>query len=499
MTSNPESQPEDLTAMAAHARLLREHYLQDPHRPGYHFVVPEGVHAPVDPNAALFWNGRYHLCYIYQHEGLHYWGHISSVDLVHWRHHPPALSPGEGDEGIFSGGVFIDQQGVATITYWRLGQPDGIAIATSTDPDLDHWHKNPHNPVLASTGFGWAQTPDGRVYGTADPSAIWFHHGRYYLLTGNLLVLKEFGEKRGQPEHLGDTLYLFVSDDLTHWEYLHPFYQSRREWTREFEDDMCPDFFALPSSPQGGPPSDRHMILFISHTLGCQYYLGRYAADHFEPESHGRMTWVDNQFFAPESLADPRGRRIMWAWIIDPRTPEAKAASGWSGVLSLPRVLWLGEDGTLRLQPAPELQCLRHRPRQHTDLQVLAGTDLPLPDCSGNSLELLVEMIPGEAAECGVKLGCAKVSYHPAEGRLQLHTSLGDATPVVESAPFQLAPGEPLRLQIFVDRCIVEVFANDRQAIARHHFPAHPDSTGVALFALGGNVAVPSVSAWDIL
>ena len=84
----------ELNHMITHARILREIYLQDPHRPGYHFVVPEGVHAPVDPNGALFWNGRYHLCYIYQHEGKHYWGHISSVDLLHWRHHPPALGWG---------------------------------------------------------------------------------------------------------------------------------------------------------------------------------------------------------------------------------------------------------------------------------------------------------------------------------------------------------------------------------------------------------------------
>ena len=37
------------------------------------------------------------------------------------------------------------------------------------------------------------------------PLAIWYKDGRYYLLTGSLLVLKEFGEKRQQPEHLGDT------------------------------------------------------------------------------------------------------------------------------------------------------------------------------------------------------------------------------------------------------------------------------------------------------
>ncbi len=504
----------DLQDMAARARLLREHYLRDPHRPGYHFVVPEGVHAPVDPNGALFWNGRYHLCYIYQHEGRHYWGHASSLDLLHWRHHPPALGPGEGDEGIFSGGVFVDGDKVV-VSYWRLGKPDGIAIATSSDPNLDHWTRHPANPVIVSEGgFGWTRRPSpGRggaiTAGVSDPSAIWWHEGRYYLLTGNLLVLREFGEKRGQPEHLGDTLYLFASDDLAHWTYLHPFYQSRREWTRAFEDDMCPDFFALPASPDGGPASDRHMILFISHTLGCQYYIGRYAGDRFEPETHGRMTWVDHEFFAPESLADARGRRIMWAWVFDRRGKEAKEASGWSGELSLPRVLWLGDDGALRMRPAEELDRLRYNPRTLADLSIADGADLALPGVRGDSLELNVELLPGAATQCGVKVCCSpdgeeetRIVYDAAAQALQIDTrqsSIGEGSKAVESAPLALAPGEPLRLRVYVDRSFVEVFANDRQAVARRIYPARPDSLGVALFARGGAVQASRIQAYEMM
>ena len=211
-------------------RALREKLLKDPHRPGYHFVSPEGRCAPFDPNAAIFWNGRYHLMYIVQTKKGHCWGHVSSTDLVYWRQHPLSLEPGEGDNGIFSGGVFVDKKGVATITYWGLGKPRGICIATSTDKNLDTWTKSPHNPVIRESHWGYtvvnAGKPNQVVYGAADPSAIWVNKGRYYMLTGNLLVLNEFGKKRKQAEHLGDTLYLFVSDDLAKWKYLHPFYKS---------------------------------------------------------------------------------------------------------------------------------------------------------------------------------------------------------------------------------------------------------------------------------
>ena len=53
---------------AAAARALRERLLSDPHRPGYHFVIPEGTGMPFDPNGAIFWNGRYHMFYIFQDE-----------------------------------------------------------------------------------------------------------------------------------------------------------------------------------------------------------------------------------------------------------------------------------------------------------------------------------------------------------------------------------------------------------------------------------------------
>ena len=48
------------------ARQLREQILSDPARPGYHVIVPEGKAMPFDPNGAIYWNGRYHLFYIFQ-------------------------------------------------------------------------------------------------------------------------------------------------------------------------------------------------------------------------------------------------------------------------------------------------------------------------------------------------------------------------------------------------------------------------------------------------
>ncbi len=106
-TGRVGSDPDNTNATT---RSLREKLLGDPFRPGYHFVVPEGRCMPFDPNGAIFWKGRYHLFYIFQDQRGHNWGHVSSTDLLHWRHHPTGLVA-----GMFSGNCFINNRGEATM------------------------------------------------------------------------------------------------------------------------------------------------------------------------------------------------------------------------------------------------------------------------------------------------------------------------------------------------------------------------------------------------
>ena len=111
-------QIENIATAIEHSRLLREKFLSDPYRPGYHFVIPEDIGVPGDPNGAFYANGRYHLMYLYacRSDGFR-WGHMSSTDLIHWRRHPDALIPDELDGGIFSGGAFVDDDGTVYLSY----------------------------------------------------------------------------------------------------------------------------------------------------------------------------------------------------------------------------------------------------------------------------------------------------------------------------------------------------------------------------------------------
>ena len=60
-------------------------------------------------------------------------------------------------------------------------------------------------------------------------------------------------------------------------------------------------------------------------------------------------------------MLDGSGRRLLLAWLREPRSAEVRRAAGWAGCLSLPQVLDIGADGHLTIEPAPELAVLRTR------------------------------------------------------------------------------------------------------------------------------------------
>jgi beta-fructofuranosidase len=502
-----------------HSRLLREKFLNDPYRPGYHFVVPEDIGMPGDPNGAFFANGRYHLMYLYACRSDNFrWGHISSIDLIHWRSHPDAVLPDDLDGGIFSGGAFLDDDGTCYMTYWGLPvkgkNQGGVRIIKSCDRHYEQWEKFA-DYVLPCTESGVHESQDAngsRMYlGCADPSNIWKKDGTYYMQMGNLSVLLKFKRdglhdwKKDEPGKIevpanirGDWVDLFKSKDLVNWEYAHRFYERNQEntWTAVDEDDMCPSFLPLPKARTGGEPSGKYLQLFISHNKGCQYYIGDYdkANDVFIPETHGRMTWTDNTFFAPEALVDPKGRQIMWSWLLD--NPKEENKNGWSGVYGLPRVLWLRDDNTLGIAPVPELEMLRYNEVSFGEV-CLEDEEFELQNINGTSCEIKLTIDTADLDETGIYLRASadfseytKIYYDRQSQKLVFDASHSgqQGRPIVESAPLELAEGEKLVLDIFVDKTVIEVFANDKQAICRRVYPEKQDSVHLYLYSTGSTV-----------
>ena len=460
---------------AESARSLRERVLSDPARPGYHFVVPEGVAMPFDPNGAIYWKGRYHLFYIFQDTRLDrkadHWGHVSSTDLFHWVHHPTGLL-----DGMYSGNCFINRDGVPTICYHQKGL--GNALAVALDDDLNEWRKLESNPITPNTREG--DEHHGR-YKSWDPFG-WLDGDTYYAIFGG-----------GRPG-------VAKSPTLDgEWRYSGDLFAHGVEGVSLDEDVSCADLFKL---------GDKDVLLCISHRLGCRYYVGVWKDEQFHPEAHGQMSWVDHSFFAPESLVDDKGRRIMWAWIMDEPQFGVRSQHGWSGTMSLPRVLTLDDNGQLRMDVPEEIEALRQEAFRKADLQVPAETEVAVEGVGGNSLELSIDMEGAENSAYGVKVCVSpdgqeetSVFYDAREKRLKVDTRKSgphDTPKAVEAGPLELIPGERLKLRVFVDRSVVEVFANGRQAVARRIYPARPDSIGVRLFSRGAPAHVHTFEAWQI-
>jgi len=145
--------------------------------------------------------------------------------------------------------------------------------------------------------------------------------------------------------------------------------------------------------------------------------------------------------------------------------------------------------------PLRELQSLRTNPREEQNITVKRDTEYALKNMAGDTMELELVIKAPTANEFGIKLLCAE------DGSGGFAISFGKDRKVLNvgyiNPPFELEEGEDLTLRIFIDKSMIEVFANDRQAaVAWHEYD--PKDLHVSLFSKGGELKVKNVSAWKM-
>jgi beta-fructofuranosidase len=414
---------------------IRQRFKQDFQRPTYHFLPPHNWMN--DPNGLIQWNGRYHL--FYQHNpdapawGNIHWGHAVSSDLVHWDDMPVALSPEPGsvdERGVWSGSA-VDNDGVVTVLYTgargRNHEQQTVCMATSHDPDLRTWTKYDNNPILD------APPAEYRGCGFRDPY-VWRSHGIWYMVIG-----------AGKPGG-SEAVLLYRSSNLLEWEFLYPLYENdaRNQYVYE-----CPNFFQM---------GDRWLLLFsIMEESHIEYVMGDYIGHDFIPLNKQRLDY--GVLYAPLTITDMRGRRMMWGWLRETRSPQAQQKAGWSGVQSLPRVLSLREDNTLRMQPAPELNTLRGA-HYHAETGIEASN--VLSQIRGQAYEFRLRFSYSDDAVFCVHSGddALCLTYDVRKQTL----SLGACTVTV------LPDNAPLDVHLYVDSSVIEVLVNERFSMSARFY-----------------------------
>ena len=491
----------------------RKAFAGDRHRPAYHYVNPESTLN--DPNGLCFWQGNWHLFYQAHppEDPRQHWGHAMSTDLVHWRDLPYAIYPNP-EMRCYSGSTLVEDDRVIAMYH---GTQAGNMVAVSNDPLLLNWSKVGGSAVIP------IEAPDGSElpYPVFDP-CIWSKDGVYYALSAGA---KPEGPA-GKPVRAH---YLFRSTDLEHWEYLHPFVEDDR-FTVVGDNGHCPYFW---------PIGDRHMLLFFSSTSGGQYLLGDYDTerDKFVATQGGKFNHgasIPSGVHAPSATPDGEGGLIA-IFNMNPGKPT----QGWDQIMTLPRRLTVDGDN-VRIEPAGDLESLRTDPVEAGPFTLPANEEVVLDDVVGNALELEVEIDAQTApmVELNVLRSPRREEYtriaffrergiratrwnvagglqpdaangwvynidKTANSVVTIDTSYASTAPDVlsrppETAAAQLGTNEPLRLRVFVDRSVVEVFANGRQCLAVRVYPDRDDSVGVSLRSQGAPSTVRSLSAWTL-
>ena len=488
------TQEEALAQNPLMQRLLasRQTYTNDPHRPIYHYINPEANLN--DPNGLCFWQGHWHLFYqAYPPEDTRqHWGHAISTDLVHWRDLPYCIYPGP-EHCCFSGATLVETDRVIAMYH---GTKVGNMVAISSDPLLLNWRK--------VTGKAVIPIDHDLPYRVFDP-CIWKKGDYYYSLSAGT---KPEGPG-GKPIRAN---FLFRSPDLKHWEYLHPFVENDF-YTLVGDDGACPYFW---------PIGDRHMLLFFSHMSGGQYLLGDYDTEHEKfIVTHGAKfnfgPYGPSGVHAPSAAPDGEGGLVV---IFNMNL--GKPTVGWDQIMTLPRRLTVEGDEVL-MEPTGDIESLRSNQVHIGPTTIPANEERVLNSVRGNAVEIAAEIDPGDApmVELNVlrspdRQEYTRIAFYRDRGYsdringtdtisslLTLDTSYSSISPnalsrAPETAQVVLKKNEILKLRVFVDKSVVEVFANGRQCVAARVYPERADSVGVSLRAQGQTAELRTLDIWQM-
>jgi beta-fructofuranosidase len=301
-------------------------------RPRLHFTAERGWLN--DPHGITFHDGAYHQFHqavpgsTSWEPGCH-WGHAVGPDLFSLRHRRPAISPGDGDVGIWSGSLVPDRAEWARIYYTTVGGADlsmgRIRAATPADASWDAWDKG-DILIEAPAHLGLTAFRDPFVF---RDGASW----RMYV--------------GGSREGGNPVVVHYVSNDLIRWELrgiaLERSPQLRDPvWMGELWE--CPQQFEVDGV---------HALLVsvagdgdIQH---AGYALGHLDDGAFVAEAWDRMSYGPS-YYAPSFFRDEAARPCVIFWMRN----IADVAAGWAGAHSVPYIVQRDADG-LRVLPHPDL------------------------------------------------------------------------------------------------------------------------------------------------
>lgn len=491
----------------------------DYYRPEYH-------HTPLygwmnDANGLVYKDGEYHLYFQYNPYGSKWgnmhWGHSVSKDLVHWQHLDPAIARDTLGH-IFSGSTVIDKNNSA-----GYGKDAMIAFYTSASDEHGQiqcmaysndngrtYTKYEKNPIL---------TPFDGLKDFRDPKVFWYEPAqKWYMIVS-----------------ADKNMRFYSSTDLKQWEYLSQFGEGYGVQPNQFE---CPDFIQLPVD---GNKDNMKWVMIVNINPGCpfggsatEYFIGDFDGKEFKCDTDKSVTkWLDfgKDHYATVCFSNTGDRIIAVPWMSNWQYANVTPIRQYRGANALPRELSLyTKNGEIYMAAnvVKETEALRKSTRNIESLSVEGETVIDsITDGLNSGVELEMDIVPGKAQTVGFDIMNAKgektkIYLDLKSGRAVMDRtesgliSFGEkAEPHFKEnhdrrktesinyindfalgtwAPLSLCEGKSYHLNVFVDKCSVELFVDGgRIAMTNLVFPTEVYNS-LRFYTEGGKAEVKNLS-----
>ena len=479
-----------------------EKMITDEERPAFHLSTRTGWMN--DPNGFSWYQGKYHMFYQYNpynsYWGPMHWGHAVSTDLLHWEYLPAALAPDEvyDRDGCFSGSAVELPDGRQLLMYTgvvRERHPNGGHTEIQTQclavGDGMDYEKYGNNPVLDERDL-----PEGSSRNDFRDPKMWQEEdGTYCCVIGN------------RPADGSGQLLLYTSGDGFHGAFKSILASNNNRIGKMWE---CPDFFRLDGKwVILASPQDMLSKGFEYHNgNGTLCLIGDYdkEAGRFLEESDQSVDYgID--FYAPQTVLTPDGRRVMIGWMQNWDTcgHRRKNEEAWFGQMSLPRELSI-RNGRLYQKPVRELEDMRSNKVAIEGL-TFSGNVYP-EGLRGRRVDMEIVIRPVEGCDMYRKFAVrfaqndqyqTSFSYRPGESVLKVDRKFsGSRRAIIHQRRSKvLCKDGVLKLRIILDRFSVEAFINDGEQVMTAVLYTDQEADGI-YFSADGTVSIDVVK-YDLL
>ncbi|MDE7402004.1 MAG: GH32 C-terminal domain-containing protein [Muribaculaceae bacterium] len=443
-------------------------------------------------------NGKYHLFFQKNANGPYmsrlHWGHISSPDLCNWTEEQIAITPGDSYDvkGCWSGAVFTDDVitgGKPNILYTGVDYAKAtIDRAVPADDNLIKWNKITNNPVIA--GRPASVTDDFR-----DP--YFFRNGdKAYIIVGSsqnqlgVTTLHEYNATTGR----------FSNDG--------------RLFFRSTSAAESGKFWEMPNVTKIG---DKWLFtvtpLETSQGVRTLYWTGSINADGtfnttMKPKTV-ELNSRDGYGLLSPTVYQHEGKTIALGIVPDKLGGSDNYTLGWAHCYSLPREWSLDADGTLIQKPYSGLANLRDNKGYSKENFKLSGSE-SLNPVEGRHVELLATFTAGNG-DFGFNIfkgsNAGKIYYSASSGDIVADFSAlsrmdndGSSYRGIYRMTLPQKPivGQQVKLQVFVDGSVIDIFVNDKWAQSIRVFPTDDAANGIEAYTTAP-VDVKSLKAWNLV